>query len=223
MHRPVGYYGKLPSRGDFIGRRFRPDTIRAWDGWLQAALSGSQALLDPHWRELYFVAPFWRFLLPPGLCGTSALVGVMMPSIDKVQRCFPLMLGLELAPDEAEAVAAGGGAWFQQLEDRGLAALEANFDLAALDQSLALTAGPGSLATPIDGPARWFPAASPRTMRPAGSLWWTTGSPQIEAGLAALDGMPGPAQFAALLDGQWAAHGWQVEPIAALDWDREEA
>ena len=37
-----GFYGKLPARGDFIGRRLGRPFIEAWDGWLQQAVLASR-------------------------------------------------------------------------------------------------------------------------------------------------------------------------------------
>ena len=33
-----GFYGKLPSIGDFVSRRLPSDFIRPWDQWLQETL-----------------------------------------------------------------------------------------------------------------------------------------------------------------------------------------
>ena len=45
------------------------------------------------WLEAFLEAPVWRFVLPPGLCGARAAIGLIMPSVDKVGRYFPLTLG----------------------------------------------------------------------------------------------------------------------------------
>ena len=34
----IGWYGKLPSAGDFLGRRLPPEFQGPWDRWLQHGL-----------------------------------------------------------------------------------------------------------------------------------------------------------------------------------------
>jgi type VI secretion system protein ImpM len=41
------------------------------------------------------------------------------------------------------------------------------------------------------------------------SIWWTDGSPTAEPSWLSLRGLPTPAQFGAMLSGEWAAFGWQ--------------
>jgi type VI secretion system ImpM family protein len=154
----LAYYGKLPARGDFVGRRLARETVGAWDTWLQQAIASSRELIGPSWLDIYLVSPLWRFVLPAGACGGAALAGVMMPSVDKVGRAFPLMLAAELPGDLAPAgLIPGAGAWFQAIEDLALAALADDFDLGRLDQPIPLdrlvpTSGGTAVAAPAPGP-----------------------------------------------------------------------
>ena len=88
----IGCYGKLPSVGDFITRRLPPTFVQTWDRWLQAGMAGSRARLGDRWEELYLTFPVWRFAIAPGSLGATGWAGVMMPSTDRVGRCFPLTL-----------------------------------------------------------------------------------------------------------------------------------
>ena len=37
-----GYYGKVPTNGDFISRRLAESLVAPWDGWLRAGLAASR-------------------------------------------------------------------------------------------------------------------------------------------------------------------------------------
>lgn len=104
-----GFYGKLASRGDFVSRGLPQSFIQPWDQWLAAGLQASQQQLGEQWLQAYLVSPLWRFALAPGVCGESPVVGVVMPSIDRVGRYFPLTVAQLLAPGESLAAAVSGG------------------------------------------------------------------------------------------------------------------
>jgi type VI secretion system ImpM family protein len=92
----VGFYGKLPSHGDFLRRRASDAFVDAWDGWLRQCLAASRSALGERWLDVYLTSPAWRFVCAPGTCGPAPLVGLMAPSVDRVGRYFPLTLVSEL-------------------------------------------------------------------------------------------------------------------------------
>jgi type VI secretion system protein ImpM len=125
-----GYYGKVPAKADFVGGRLRRETIERWDLWLQEALAESQRRIGDTWRDFFFAAPIWRFILPAGVFGRSNLMGILMPSVDSVGRCFPLMLAHEIeGPIDPLGLMAGSGRWFAAAEELALAALGDEFEL----------------------------------------------------------------------------------------------
>lgn len=89
---PFGAFGKMPALGDFFRLRVGQDFVTVWDGWLQAALLSSRQLLAERYEDCYMSAPVWRFVLPPGMAGATGVMGVLMPSVDRVGRQFPLTL-----------------------------------------------------------------------------------------------------------------------------------
>lgn len=221
-----GFFGKLPSHGDFVTRRLPPEVRLCFDTWLQASLVQSRVDLGEAWLSTWLSSPLWRFVVGPAVCGEQAWLGVMMPSHDRVGRCFPLVL---MAPrDETprlhDCMTMHDG-WFEQLEELALSALEQGGALEAFDASLAAAGGAPCSAIP-DGPlpaqvhaaflderalsvVALAPGAAPalagETM--AGrSAWWTTGSASVAPCLAVSGGMPAPEIFAAFLDGRWEAH-----------------
>ena len=92
----VGFYGKLPSNGDFLRRRVSDAFVGVWDGWLQECIAASRAALGDRWLDIYLTSPVWRFCCASGACGSAPVIGLMAPSVDRVGRYFPLTLVAEL-------------------------------------------------------------------------------------------------------------------------------
>lgn len=177
----AGFYGKLPARGDFVCQRLPRAFTEPWDAWVAAVLAGSLEVLGPGWLAAWLEAPVWRFALAAGLCGPQAALGLMLPSVDRAGRYFPLAFAA-LFPDGAEDESADGySAWLGRCEAAGRAALDED---AAPDTLLALM-----------GPT---PAAAPRL--PDGSRWWTEGGPRVSPGRTTCPAMPDVATFVAMLD-----------------------
>lgn len=132
-----GAYGKLPALGDFVRFGLGHEVVSAWDAWLQDGLLSLSEALGDRWEACYMSAPLWRFSLPPGVVGPKGLTGVMMPSVDRVGRKFPLTFARE-AEDGETGLAAHLGAdeTFAQLEDLALAALEDSMTLETLKEDL---------------------------------------------------------------------------------------
>lgn len=87
----VGFFGKLPTRGDFVRSGLSPALVSAWDGWLQSVLPARSA----PWPADDATRPCWRFALMAESCGPSDVSGVVLPSLDRVGRRFPLLLAVE--------------------------------------------------------------------------------------------------------------------------------
>ena len=73
------------------------------------------------WLPAFLEAPVWRFVLPPGMGGAQAVVGLMLPSVDRAGRYFPLTFAA-LSPRCIAKASARGLA--RRCEAAGLAALE---------------------------------------------------------------------------------------------------
>lgn len=236
---PIGFYGKLPSHGDFIRRRVSEAFVNAWDPWLQHCMVASRERLDGHWLQIYLTSPVWRFVLAEGVAGSACHAGVLIPSVDRVGRYFPFAVVAELPADVAPLAATiHGRSWFESIESLLLAALDAqDLELEKFDAALCGTASAlASMARPpgivLDGT---FPHTShhwrmpiessdkvaaalidtlmapvSRTLRPL-SLWWSAGSECVGASCLLTRGLPEPQRFAAMLDGSWQASGWSGE------------
>lgn len=208
-----GFYGKLASRGDFVSRGLPQSFIGPWDSWLAAGLLASQSLGD-RWLNAYLVSPLWRFMVAPGVCGPQAAVGVVMPSVDRVGRYFPLTVAVLLDHEADPASVVGGSdAWFEQVEQLMLSTLsvEASFEafgaeLETLGSPAYLPRGPSSRFAGLNR----FDATDPKARITAlaelacegASLWWGQGSERIAPGLLRCQGLPAAADFAQFLLGQ---------------------
>lgn len=95
-----GWFGKLPGSGDFVHRRLEAAFIVRWDAWLQHEMLVMRQR-HPGWVESYLTAPVWCFVLAPGLLELRGAQGVLMPSVDRVGRYFPLTLVRWLADGDA--------------------------------------------------------------------------------------------------------------------------
>jgi serine/threonine-protein phosphatase Stp1 len=113
----TGFYGKLPSYGDFVRRGLAQSFVQPWDHWLQTCVAVARDSLGPEFDALWAAAPPWRFRLEAGVCGASPVAGVLLMSHDLVGRQFPMTLAAVL-PDNAAAPPA---AWYARLEQAALA------------------------------------------------------------------------------------------------------
>jgi type VI secretion system protein ImpM len=158
----VGLYGKLPTHGDFLRRRVAEDFVERWDAWLQECLAESRASLGEGWLDTYLTSPIWRFALPAAVCGSAAVAGILVPSVDRVGRYFPLTIVWPTPADLSTLeIAVRFQAGFEHAErllldtlaadhfefadfDRGVMNLAAHFEHAPSDGSLRLTAASAS-------------------------------------------------------------------------------
>ena len=149
----AGWYGKIPALGDFASRRLPTDFVNIWDAWLQDALAASRSALRERWQNIYLNSPIWHFALLPGVCGTSCWAGVLMPSIDKVGRHFPLTIAVPLQPHpEIIASVFAAQTWFAAIEHIALSSLNVDFSVDALEMRLMAT--PFGPCCPPDTPER---------------------------------------------------------------------
>jgi type VI secretion system protein ImpM len=128
----VGFFGKLPSHGDFLRRRVSDGFVDAWDGWLRECLAASKTALGARWLDVYLTSPAWRFVCAPGACGPAPVLGLLAPSVDQVGRYFPLTIVTELPEDVSLVTAAATSTHFLDAVERlvieTLAAEPVDFD-----------------------------------------------------------------------------------------------
>ncbi len=166
----VGFYGKLPSHGDFLRRRVSDLFVDAWDAWLRECLAASRTALGDRWLDVYLTSPAWRFVCAAGACGPAPVIGVAAPSVDQVGRYFPLTLVAELPPDISLLTAAACTSFFEAAEqlvietlatervdferfDQGTLGLERELTPLAVPPELVLESSVSAIVT--DNPQAW--------------------------------------------------------------------
>lgn len=180
-----GFYGKIPARGDFVRDGLPRDFVDPWDAWLQRRMADSREALGQDWLPAWLEAPVWRFRLQPGICGACAVSGVLMPSVDRAGRHFPLTLACLAAPGEDPQDQ--DPAWLDQAEAAGIAAIERDLDPEALA---------AMLVCPAHAPAQ---GGRPPVLPAGGCVWWTAGAPRVVATGFATAALPDATQFAGML------------------------
>ena len=142
-------YGKMPSLGDFFRLEAQPHFVTPWDAWAQATLTAARGTLGAAWQAAYLSAPIWRFALAPGVAGAQGVVGVLMPSVDRVGRQFPLTLYAQTGAGEQAPLRtlAGQGPLLAALEHLALDCLDDAMTREALQARLE-TLTPGLIAGP---------------------------------------------------------------------------
>ncbi|TGO03698.1 hypothetical protein PN36_01660 [Candidatus Thiomargarita nelsonii] len=223
----LGFYGKLPCRGDFVTRELPKDFVLPWDRWLQDSLASSQEQLGESWVDTYLFSPIWHFMLSANLCGSSSWMGLIMPSVDKVGRYFPLTLAVKLPSQIAESSLADKAIanWFAQADKLALSTLEESFELAQFEQKIAQLELPPMSNAKAHQTAWYVPvlheddfAAHCKSVAESGcrknySLWWTSESEGFQRAFIFCEGLPPHSGFSAFLDGEWQQWGWQLKNV----------
>jgi type VI secretion system protein ImpM len=187
----AGYSGKIPVRGDFVASGLAPSVIKIWDTAISSMLAAAKVTLADRWIDVWLEAPVWRFALAEMTCGPDPLLGLWMPSVDKVGRHFPLMLAATCPRTTPETMARHGTAWLDAAENAGRAAIA---DDLTPKQLTAHIPPPPDLTATAD-------AGVPYNLQPdSGSgLWWTDGAPLVAAQGLVLKTMPDAATFCIML------------------------
>lgn len=238
MNLELGFYGKLPSVGDFVSRRLPQSFISSWDAWLQSSLAASREVLGEQWLQCYLTSPIWRFALSSGLSGKDSWIGIVMPSVDRVGRYFPLTIVSKVTANvPLIQLFSGASDWFEELESVALSALENDLAVEAFDamvkdiSSFEINVGNNSLLypkknQPQEDPTFYLEFESSEiksdqvfsgltslllnTYLPDHSLWSSIGSEDIPPGFLVVNGLPPVTAYAGMITGQFQQMGWQL-------------
>lgn len=229
--KPIGFCGKIPSKGDFVQSDFSSDFLKHWNEWLQSVIAVSKEQLGQEWLNCYLTSPIWHFSLSPEVCCESSVMGTLIPSVDIVGRHFPFTVAIEHNNTALEAWFENK--WSEDIEPIVLEVLEDDFDLNVWFESLnakisKVSVNKTHFSTHESGDKvkkAWVVKGnvSPEILDllhlqysqsyGAYSIWWTLGSELIEPCFIVTDGMPQVSQFVAMLNGEWQSHSWNTSDI----------
>ena len=207
MSRKFGAFGKIPALGDFLRMDLSAGFVQPWDEWLQTGIIDVKESLGERWTETYMSAPIWRFTLPQGVAGPQAMSGILMASVDRVGRQYPLTLAAPHGTQNTAQIHFANTTTFERLEDIALRALDDDFQRDMLAPALETVsivepAPVTDLTLPYSGPA---PAAQvlaaqfiTQNHRSAPSLWST--AMEGDHRLMACQGLPQTRDLHALFD-----------------------
>lgn len=187
-----GWFGKIPSLGDFATRRLPATFIEPWHQWLSAELSEARLMLGDSWPAIYEAAPISCFSLGPGTVDDCAWHGIVVPSHDRVGRRFPLTIALARRPHESASLSRP---WWTALVASGRRALEQVCGADGVEAALEVFA-----AAP-EVPNR---EPEPTTLEAGTSTWWAWSEDSSDAVSCLIHGLPRAACFRKLLGA--AAH-----------------
>jgi type VI secretion system protein ImpM len=187
----VGFCGKLPARGDFVAAGLPRQFIEPWHDWMQRGLAASRERLGEDWAAAWNEAPIWRFALAPGVCGEAPVLGLWMPSVDRIGRHFPLTFAAVAGDADADitALIGEGGGFLDAAEAAGLDALVSDTEPDVIAARLAAAAW----GAPEDA------GAPPDLRRRTGAVWWTDGAPRVPAGTLATGALPDAFEFVGMV------------------------
>lgn len=236
----VGCFGKVRSCGDFISRHIPHAIESKFNDWLDAGLIETKHKFQQRWLDYYLTSPVWNFVIAWPAQDRS-VAGVMMPSMDKVGRYFPLIALHEIEGNGSLKLDLN-----QDIEDLLLSSLDKGLELedfiAGLDQiggnnrfsrevpikevtrihthnlgnlekisSQLLARNHLSQETANDNFAI-YQHESETNVQPQ-SIWWTRGSEQMGPTMLCCQEFPPIEGIHATLDGSWVESGWsQINP-----------
>ena len=112
----MGWFGKLPSVGDFAGKGMQHYLKEAIHGWMSSGMAALAHSRPGDWQAAYLVSPVWHFLIGPGILDKPALVGCLAPSVDKVGRYSPLIVLRSFDKSNASSVLPPESRWLYRVD-----------------------------------------------------------------------------------------------------------
>jgi type VI secretion system protein ImpM len=121
----LAYFGKIPSRGDFVKSTHNPQLLQTLDRWVAQAME----LLaeDPRWKIVYESAKPMHFAFL-GSQSRLAIAGHLMSSHDVSSRRFPLLAATALEVERPLAFLARSPLAFARLWSRAATQMRTLYD-----------------------------------------------------------------------------------------------
>ncbi|HLP70245.1 MAG TPA: type VI secretion system-associated protein TagF [Rhizobium sp.] len=189
----IGFFGKLPTHGDFVSTGLAHGFQSELDNWLQDSLQAAQQHLGRDWERCFHAMPAWRFIVERGLWGPATLAGVMVPSFDRVGRHFPLIVAAQLHnfADHPRRLFLDDS-WFTAVEAIAETSAKRDFDIEQFTTSLKRL----RRLRPADLPEN---EALPRDSSTHMTVWWRIDPETRRAMGFRASGAPQPGDFIKLI------------------------
>lgn len=218
------WFGKLPSEGDFLGRRLAGRLWLNVEEWIAAGLENMAAAYGDDWQERFVVSPLWHFVMNGAIWSDAAVIGCVAPSTDRFGRQVPLVVLHEFDAATVAAWLPPHGRWLAGVDGLVRQAIAGRWPAGRFDDELVRLDRPG-----VDGHARfaagesasdilcdlgiqvgacgprpgfvWPNLASLFAGRRDRSYWWAETSPRLPPRQVIHAGRPDAALFGMLFDG----------------------
>lgn len=194
MSEQGGWFGKLPALGDFVTRRL-PDTfVGPWEEWLTRSMSAARQDFGDDYNEVLLTFPVWRFVLPARAIDHNAWCGLLLPSVDRVGRCFPLTVAHPVEAGAFDEMGLGDFAPILDAQEQAALKVLEDDNVEAFDQTIAslpalrpdllrpdfdsLKSADADVQFEVGAPQQWFEQFGQwMLLRQVGArgLWWTDG------------------------------------------------
>lgn len=88
-----GFFGKLPTHGDFVSRGWPEEVTQFVDGWFSEGINALHARHGDESSERIAAAQPLLMFAPPGVVPSGAIFACLTPTIDRVGRRHLLLIG----------------------------------------------------------------------------------------------------------------------------------
>lgn len=163
----IGFYGKIPSHGDFVSEGLDRELLEAFDTWLRSGMHACADVFADRWSAVFSNSPPLRFIIERGIWGRSAYAGVLLPSKDRVGRKYPLIVLAQL-PDfrQHPRTLYLDDTWFMAAEALAETSMTLDFEMARFTSAIKRLRMPKPRGEDDELDVRAVPAKTPT------SLWW---------------------------------------------------
>lgn len=177
QHPVYGFFGKVPTVGDFVQRNLATPVAASVDAWLQEGmyLLGQQGQT---FHDRYMISPIGFFVLPQRVWADQAVAGFIMPSVDRVGRLFPFVFLQSLTGDQPINL----GRLSHELERTSDIAIHAVQQRLSPDELYQhLLAATATTRAAADVPAADTDVYPSFSIDGSHSLWWRSGDAGVDS------------------------------------------
>lgn len=217
----MGWFGKLPSVGDFSGKGMSYPMKETIHGWMSSGMAALAHSRPEDWQAAYLVSPVWHFIVGPGIWDKPALVGCLAPSVDKVGRYSPLIALRSFDKNDISEVLPPKSRWLYRVDTTLRRTIAEGIPVDGLHELLQQLAeaeksapnptanilsdlGIGNAKAGPDTQKNWFAWPELPALfqgRRDHSFWWSEPSSQLPLRQIVHCGPPDDSLFCSLMDG----------------------